>query len=94
MKIALEIDDVLLSRAKDHARRTGRPLGAVVEDGLSLALSADSTHQKYTLPDLSVGNPDNSNPLEAHPWQDTRELVYGVPGRREASRPIPLEGED
>ena len=94
MKITLEIDDVLLSRTKDHARRTGRPLGAVVEDGLRLALSADSTHQKYTLPDLNVGNPDNSDPLESHSWQDMRELVYGVRGQGEAARPLPPEGED
>ena len=77
MKITLEIDDVLLSGAKDHARRTGRPLGAVVEDGLRLALSADSTRQKYTLPDLSVGSPNNGDSLEAHSWQDTRDLIYG-----------------
>lgn len=76
MKITLEIDDVLLSRAKDHARRTGRPLGAVVEDGLRLALSADATRQHYTLPDLSVGNPDSRDPLEACSWQDMRELIY------------------
>ena len=78
MKITLDIDDVLLSRARSHAKLTGRPLRSLVEDGLRLVLSAESTRQEYTLPDLSVGNPDSLDPLEACSWQDMRELVYDV----------------
>ena len=74
MKVTLDIDDVLLSRAKAHAKRTGRPLKA---DGLRLMLAPDATRTKYELPDLSVGNPGKSDPLEAHPWQGMRELIYG-----------------
>ncbi len=77
MKITLDIDDGLLSRAKDHAKRTGRPLRAVVEDGLRLVLPADGKPRAYELPDLSVGNPGNRDPLEAHSWRDMRELIYG-----------------
>ena len=77
MKITLDIDDVLLSRAKAHANRTGRPLNALVEDGLRLVLPADAARQEYTLPDMSVGNPDGRDPLEAHSWQDMRELMHG-----------------
>ena len=91
MRITPEIDDVLLSRAKDHARRTRRPLRTVVEDGLRQVLPADSTRQKYTLPDLSVDSPDDSDPLEAHCWQDMRELVYGVRAQGEAAPPLPPE---
>lgn len=76
MKVTLDIDDGLLSRAKDHAKRTGRPLRTVVEDRLRQVLPADSTRQKYTLPDLSAGSPNNSDPLEAHSWQDMRELIH------------------
>ena len=78
MKITLEIDDELLSRAQDRAKRTGRPLRILVEDGLRRALSADAMRKKYELPDLSVGSPDSRDPLEACSWQDMRELIYGV----------------
>ena len=77
MKITLQIDDLLLSRAKAHAKRTGRPLNALVEDGLRLVRPADAARQEYTLPDMSVGNPDGRDPLEAHSWQDMRELMHG-----------------
>ena len=77
MNITLEIDDVLLSRAEDHSRRTGRPLSALVEDGLTHVLSADAARQEYTLPDLSVGNPDARDPIAAQSWRDMRDLIYG-----------------
>ena len=38
MKTTLDISDELLARAKRHAKKTGRPLRAVVEEGLRLAL--------------------------------------------------------
>ena len=78
MKITLEIDDELLSRTQDHAKRTGRPLRTSVEDGLRQVLGAHATRTKYELPDLSVGNPDRRDPLKACSWQDMRELIYGV----------------
>ena len=34
MKTTLDIHDELLARAKQHARQTGRPLRAFVEEGL------------------------------------------------------------
>ena len=40
MKTTLDIQDELLVRAKRHARNTGRPLRAVVEEGLCHVLSA------------------------------------------------------
>ena len=40
MKTMLDIRDELLVRAKRHARATGRPLRAVVEEGLRQVLAA------------------------------------------------------
>ena len=43
MKTTLDIHDELLARAKRHARATGRPLRAVVEDGLRPACLSQAT---------------------------------------------------
>ena len=40
MKTTLDIHDELLLRAKRHAKETGRPLRALVEDGLRRVLTA------------------------------------------------------
>ena len=77
MKTTIDLPGDLLVRAKAHARRTGRPLRAVVEDGLRLALAAHPTKTGYVLPDRSVGDPRGSNPLEALSWQDLRAEIYG-----------------
>ena len=76
MKTTLDIHDELLLRAKRHAKQIGRPLRALVEDGLRQVLSAKTNRHRYRLPDLSVGNPDDSDPLESYSWQDLRELIY------------------
>ena len=79
MKTTLNIQDELLSRAKRHARRTGRPLRAVVEEGLRQVLSNESSRGQYLLPDHSVGEAGGRDPLEAYSWQDLREVIYGKP---------------
>ena len=79
MKTTIEIQDALLVRAKRHAKRNGRPLRAMVEEGLRLVLSRSVTHSRYRLPDLSVGDPESPDPLEAYSWQDLREMIYGNP---------------
>ena len=76
MKTTLDIQDELLLRAKRHAQRTGRPLRAVVEEGLRQVLSNTATQNRYRLPDLSVGSADDDDPLEAYSWQDLREIIY------------------
>ena len=53
----------LLARAKRHARDTGRPLRAVVEDGLRRVLSSTDSSHRYKLSDLRVGNPRAADPL-------------------------------
>lgn len=77
MKTTLDIADALLERAKRHARKTGRPLRAVVEDGLRRVLDAPASAAAYELPDRSVGEPEAKNPLAAYSWPDLRDEIYG-----------------
>lgn len=77
VKTTLDLSDDLLVRAKRLARKTGRPLRAVVEEGLRLALGAAVRSDRYTLPDCSVGNRRGPNPLEDMSWQDLRDEIYG-----------------
>ncbi len=79
MKTTLNIQDELLTRAKRHAQRTGRPLRAVVEEGLRQVLSNESSRGRYLLPDHSAGEAGGRDPLEAYSWQDLREVIYGKP---------------
>ena len=76
MKTTIEIHDELMARAKRHAKRSGRPLRAVVEDGLRLVLAESSPKERYRLPDRSAGDPDAPDPLEAWTWQDLRGEIY------------------
>ncbi len=77
MKTTVEIPDTLLNRARRHARRTGRPVRALIEEGLRLVLEKQPRREKYSLADLSVGDPDDENPLEALSWQVLRGEIYG-----------------
>lgn len=77
MKTTLNIQDELLARAKRHAQRTGRPLRAVVEEGLRQVLSTESPRGQYVLPECSVGEAGGKDPLEACSWQDLREEIFG-----------------
>lgn len=77
MKTTLDLHDELMKRAKRHARQTGRPLRSVVEDGLRRVLAEEQTANAYRLPDLSVGDPNGNDPLEALSWQDLRDEIYG-----------------
>lgn len=80
MKTTIDIQDHLLAEAKRHAKKTDRPLRAVVEDGLRMVLDASRTPTRaYRLPDLSTGGPCGEDPLEAYSWQDLSEVVYGDP---------------
>ena len=76
MKTTLDIHDELLTRAKRHARQTGRPLRTLVEDGLRHVLSETSERPPYRLPDMSVGDPNGPNPLEHLSWAEVRDLIY------------------
>ncbi len=78
MKTTLDIDDDLLARARRHARETGRPLRALVEDGLRRVLTP--SRKQYRLADLRAGDPDAPDPLAAYSWPRLRDAIYGDPG--------------
>ena len=76
MKTTLEIQDGLMRRAKALSKRSGRPLRALVEEGLRHVLDATAP-PPYVLADRSVGDPGDPNPLELLSWQDLRSEIYG-----------------
>ena len=77
MKTTIDIHDELLARAKRHAVETGRPLRAVVEEGLRHVLSTSTRRDRYTIPDLRMGNSRAPDPLEQFSWPELREVIYG-----------------
>ena len=77
MKTTFEINDELLARAEQYARKKGCSLRSVVEEGLRQILSQPDSRNTYRLPDLSAGNPDADDPLEDNSWQDLRGMIYG-----------------
>ncbi len=77
MKTTVEISEALLERTRRHARRTGRPMRALIEQGLRLVLDQESGTSKYRLPDFAAGDPKGENPLESFSWQDLRGEIYG-----------------
>lgn len=77
VKTTIDIADALLVRAKRHARKAGKPLRALVEEGLRRVLEAEPVRSRYEFPDRSVGNPGGANPLERYSWQDLRDEIYG-----------------
>jgi len=77
VKSTFDINDALLERAKRHARHAGKPLRALVEEGLRRVLEDAATKRRYELPDRSVGKAGAPNPLEQLSWQDLRDEIYG-----------------
>jgi hypothetical protein len=77
VRTTIEIQDALLERAKRHAKRVGRPLRAIIEEGLRLVLARRHAAPAYELPDESVGDTEAPDPLEALSWQDLRDGIYG-----------------
>jgi len=76
VKTTVEIADALLERARRHARRSGRSVRALIEEGLQHAIDVESADNLYTLPDRSVGDPGGADPLESMSWQDLRTKIY------------------
>lgn len=82
MKTTIDINDDLLSRARKLARRSGKPLRAIVEEALRLSLAQAQSMREYRLPDRSICKPDAPDQLERLSWQDLRAEIYGEPDRR------------
>ena len=80
MKTTLDIHDELLARAKRHAKETGQPLRAVVEDGLRHLIDA-APPRPYELPDLRMGDAEAADPLATYSWPELREHIYGTGAR-------------
>ena len=78
MKTTIDIHDELLARARRLASETGRPLHAVVEDGLRLVCGVHAPADRYSLPDVRRGDPDAPDPLAGYSWPELRELIYGT----------------
>jgi hypothetical protein len=77
VKSTFDINDALLARAKRAARKAGKPLRALVEEGLRRVLDDTPAPSRYELPDRAVGQVGASNPLEQFSWQDLRDEIYG-----------------
>ena len=77
MKTTVVIADALLERAKRHARKSGKPLRAIVEEGLRRVLDAPTERSRYELPDRSVGKAGGPNPLDRLSWHELRDEIYG-----------------
>ena len=81
MKTTLDIKDELLARAKQLAKENGKPLRAIVEEGLRATLATEEQIASYELSDCSFGDPNGDDPLELLSWQDLRGEIYGEPVR-------------
>jgi hypothetical protein len=77
MKTTVEIQTALLERARRHAQKVGKPLRAIIEEGLRRVLEAEAVPPRYRLLDRSVGQAGAPNPLESLSWQDLRDEIYG-----------------
>ena len=77
MKSTFDINDALLARAKRAARKAGKPLRALVEEGLRRVLDDTPVPARYELPDRAIGRAGAPNPLERLSWQDLRDEIYG-----------------
>jgi hypothetical protein len=80
MKTTVDLADALFERAKRHAKRTGKPMRELIEEGLRRVLASEGSVSRYVIPDRSVGRPGARNPLDTLSWQDLRDEIYG--GRR------------
>ena len=76
MKTTVDIADELAVRLRRVSQRTGRPMRALIEEGLRRVLDAEDA-PAWELPDQRVGEPGAPDPLERLSWQDLRAEIYG-----------------
>ena len=76
MKTTVEINDMLLERARHRAKETGQPLRAVIEDGLRQLLAKPLPKTRYKMKNLSYGNPDDPDPMQNLTWDEIRDIIY------------------
>ncbi len=88
MKTTVEIADALLDEARDHARRNGTTLRALVEEGLRLMLDEDPSVREERFELLVWGEAGLKPGVE---WRDLVRLSYE---EYERKRFPELYGED
>jgi hypothetical protein len=76
MKTTVEINDMLLERARHRAEATGQTLRAVIEDALRQLLAKPLPKTRYKMKDLSYGNPDDPDPMQNLTWEEIRDIIY------------------
>ena len=77
MKMTIEISDALLTRIELHARKTGKPVFVLVEEGIRRILDDEPSREDDNLPDRSVGSPRAKNSPETLTWRNLRDEIYG-----------------
>lgn len=76
-KTTLELNAALLQRAKRYAKRVGRPLRYVVEDGLRALLETSERTYTHVPRDLRAGKAGDPDPLKGMPHDVWLEHIYG-----------------
>jgi len=76
VKTTVDVAAPLLARARSHARSTGRPLRALIEEGLELVLQTERGGKPYRLPDQSVGTPNDPNALDKLSCEELRDEIH------------------
>ena len=77
MKTTVEIEDRLLTRAKDEARRRKTTLRRLIEEGLRFELKQKATRMKFRLRDAAFTGGGGLQPgVDLSNWDQIRGLVY------------------
>jgi len=77
MRTTIEINDDLMTRAKECARREKITLRAVIEDALRAALSERrKPKKKFKLKDCSVKGTGLQPGIDLSNWEQIRDIIY------------------
>jgi hypothetical protein len=76
MKTTIDIADDLLSRAKQHGRREGKTLRAVVEDGLREVLKREERTAAKRVKPVVFRKGGLTEEFRDAPWKALRDEIY------------------
>ncbi len=77
MKITIDLDDPLLTKAKQLASNRRQTLRTVVEHAIRLALrESENEKEKFELKDARVNGGGLSSEFKSASWSDIREPTY------------------
>jgi hypothetical protein len=82
MKINVEIDEALLSEAREFAKRQGVTLHDLVERGLRRVITESRQTPSFKLRRASFKGNGLQPALREAPWEDLRGLSYGACGMK------------